>query len=292
MQDSKKIAIRAASHNLYRKYVPGLSCLSNFTFVKRSLTVLVVTVIVMWLINLLLASGDVHPNPGPSSSDTVSTDSSFTSSVSLMGSINLSKHLSFVHYNVQSLVTKLDLLYTELNEFDILAFTETWLNQSVLQEDIQLHSYCLPERKDRRGDSHGGVIIYVKDTIHYVRRNDLEINDVECLWIDLTLKHKHVLFGVFYRPPSSDAAYFSAMEDSISLAIGSGISDIIVTGDFNYNMLNPLLTSKVQDLCQQFSLKQTIAEPTHFTEHSLSLLDLILTNNENHLIISGVGDPF
>ena len=292
MQDSKKIAIRAASHNLYRKYVPGLSCLSNFTFVKRSLTVLAVTIIVMWLINLLLASGDVHPNPGPSSSDTVSTDSSFTSSVSLMGSINLSKHLSFVHYNVQSLVTKLDLLYTELNEFDILAFTETWLNQSVLQEDIQLHSYCLPERKDRRGDSHGGVIIYVKDTLHYVRRNDLEINDVECLWIDVTLKHKHVLFGVFYRPPSSDAAYFSAMEDSISLAIDSGISDIIVTGDFNYNMLNPLLTSKIQDLCQQFSLKQTIAEPTHFTEHSSSLLDLILTNNENHLIISGVGDPF
>ena len=58
----------------------------------------------------------------------------------------------------------------------------------------------------------------------------------------MTLKHKHVLFGVFYRLPSSDAAYFSAMEDSISLAIDSGISDIIVTGDFNYNMLNPLLS--------------------------------------------------
>ena len=108
----------------------------------------------------------------------------------------------------------------------------------------------------------------------------------------MTLKHKHVLFGVFYRPPSSDAAYFSAMEDSISLAIDSGILDIIVTGDFNYNMLNPLLSSKIQDLCQQFSLKQTIAEPTHFTEHSSSLLGLILTNNENHMIISGVGDPF
>ena len=42
--------------------------------------------------------------------------------------------------------------YSELNEFDILAFAETWLNQSVLQEDIQLHSHCSPERKDRRGD--------------------------------------------------------------------------------------------------------------------------------------------
>ena len=198
----------------------------KFIFVKRSLTVLAVTVIVMWLINLLLASGDVHPNPGPSSSETVSADSSFTSSVSLMGSTILSKHLSFVHYNVQNLFTKLDLLYTELNEFDILTFTETWLNQSVLQEDIQLHSYCPPpppERKDRRGDSHGGVIIYAKDTLHYVRQNDLEINDIECLWIDVTLKHKHVLFGVFYRPPISDAAYFSVMVDSISLAIDSEI---------------------------------------------------------------------
>ena len=36
-------------------------------------------------------------------------------------------HLSFVHYNVQSIVSKLKILHAELIDFDLLAFTETWL---------------------------------------------------------------------------------------------------------------------------------------------------------------------
>ena len=59
------------------------------------------------------------------------------------------------------------------------------------------------------GDSHGGVIIYVKDSIHYRRRNDLELQGIESIWVQLTLKHKHVLFGLFYRPPNSDSIYYS-----------------------------------------------------------------------------------
>ena len=68
---------------------------------------------------------------------------------------------------------------------------------SVTNDDISLLSYHLPERKDRVADSHGGVIIYIKDHIHYVRRNDLEPIGVECVWVELTLKHKHILFGPF-----------------------------------------------------------------------------------------------
>ena len=93
-------------------------------------------------------------------------------------------------------------------EFDVLAFTETWLNSSYSSHDIRLESFREPERKDRVGDSHGGVIIYVKDSIHYRRRNNLELQGIECIWIQLTLKHKHVLFGLFYRPPNSDYLLF------------------------------------------------------------------------------------
>ena len=35
-------------------------------------------------------------------------------------------------------------------------------------------------------DSHGGVIIYVKDSIHYRRRNDVELQGIECIWVQLT----------------------------------------------------------------------------------------------------------
>ena len=45
-------------------------------------------------------------------------------------------------------------------------------------------------------------------------------------------------------------------------------------------------------ICEQSSFTQTINAPTHFTEHSSSLIDIILTNNENHLVYTEVGDPF
>ena len=37
---------------------------------------------------------------------------------------------------------------------------------------------------------------------------------------------------------------------------------------------------------------QAINQPTHYTEHSSSLLDILLVSNKEHLILSGVGDPF
>ena len=158
---------------------------------------------------------DIHPNPGPATAS-MSSFSSLASVSSAFIFSKLSNHLSVVHYNDQSLVPKLDLLTSELNEFDILAFTETWLNPSVPTKDL-IDSYKIPEWKDRPGDSHAGVILYVKNNIHYTRRHDLELRGVESIWIELTLKHKHILFGVFYRPPNSEAVVFSGIEDSIRL---------------------------------------------------------------------------
>ena len=75
---------------------------------------------------------------------------------------------------------------------------------------------------------------------------------MDCIWVEFTLRQKHVLFGEFYRLPSTDALYFSSIEDSIHLAVDTGINDIIVTGDFNYNMLNAHTSNKIKSICEQF----------------------------------------
>ena len=87
-------------------------------------------------------------------------------STTIFSSLNLEHNLSFVHYNVQSIFPKLDILHTELFDFDILAFTETWLTPAIDTDDVLLRSYNAPERKDRVEDNHGGVMLYVKDGIH------------------------------------------------------------------------------------------------------------------------------
>ena len=76
------------------------------------------------------------------------------------------------------------------------------------------------------------------------------------------------------------------------LAFATGIQDINVTSDHNYNMLNTQTSLEIKGICEQFFFTQTIYDPTHFTEHSYSLVDIILTNNENHCVYTEVGDPF
>ena len=56
-------------------------------------------------------------------------------------------------------------------------------------------------------------------------------------------------------------------------------------------MYNPLTKLKIF-ANNHDALKQTINEPAHFTEHSSSLFDIMLTTNENHLSFTGVEDPF
>ena len=45
-------------------------------------------------------------------------------------------------------------------------------------------------------------------------------------------------------------------------------------------------------MCQQFNFDQLINAPTHYTENSSSIIDMIFTSNKNNIILSGVGEPF
>ena len=257
LSQTSKILTEIKPLDFKRITVNNINSMINQSFTMRLLSCLAVVTTVTWLFCLLVLAGDVHPHPGPTTSSSVSSISS-SSSGSFSCQLNAFHHLSFVHYNVQSILNKMDTLAVEFSEFDILAFSETWLRQSILTDELLIPSYYKPERKDRVRDPHGGVLIYVKDNLAFQRRNDLELPGIESIWIEIILKHKHVLFGVFYRPPDSDHIYHSVIEDSINLAIDTGILDVVITGDFNYNMLNDNSKRKISSMCQQFSLQQCI----------------------------------
>lgn len=242
---------------------------------------------ILIIMALLLIAG-IERNPGPSTNDSAS-DSTY-SHVSFDDAVIKGK-FSIVHYNVQSVSSKIDLIESELHNFDIVCLTETWLDGRTSDNDILLNGFNL-YRRDRGGDSYGGVCVYVKQNIFSRRRYDLELPAVECVWLEVLTHHKKYLIGTFYRPPNSINAYFSAIEDSISLAFDTNIQDILITGDFNLDISKQASNKKISDICQHFNLKQLILEPTHYTETSSSVIDLFLISNKNHVLLSGVGEPF
>ena len=96
--------------------------------------------------------------------------------------------------------------------------------------------------------------------------------------------------GGFYKPQNSSPDYFELLKESIDRACNTVIIDIIITGNFNCNMAQSI-PNKMRELMSEYYLSQLISDDTHFTEHSSSLLDLLLVSNKENILMSGVVDP-
>ena len=182
------------------------------------------------------------------------------------------RKMSIVHYNVQSLANKTAIIESELKHFDIITVTETWLNERISDNEVQFNDYSI-YRRDRVGDSHGGICTFIRNNVHYKRRTDIELPNIECLSVEFYIHNRKILLGTFYRPPNSLPAVLDSIENSIGLAFDSNAHEIIITGDFNLGMLKTTTYRKVLDICQHFNLTQFISEPTHFTENSSFITD-------------------
>lgn len=123
-----------------------------------------------------------------------------------------------VHFNVRSLTNKFDDLIHYLNSlsfsFSLTALTETWLNESHINDEIQIPGYrnIIVNRKHKKG---GGVSLYIKDDFDYKIRNDSFIRncseDTGNIFIEIhvtTNQGKNIIVGVIYRPPANKLEVF------------------------------------------------------------------------------------
>ena len=85
---------------------------------------------------------------------------------------------------------------------------ETWLNNTISNEEI-LHSSYTILRKDRKDRHGGGVLIAIKtDSFNLVKEftlNKEEFKELEIVSIELrTVTNKKILYCCCYRPPNAD----------------------------------------------------------------------------------------
>ena len=142
---------------------------------------------------LLILSGDIELNPGPNTN--------------YSDLINFTKHKGFVvlHQNIRGLQAGKDLIADVLfhnKKIDIFSLSETFLRNNVIF-DTEIRGYDF-EYKCRSEGKGGGVGAYIKHGVPYKRRNDLEVDKVEIMWLEISFKNtKPFLIGILYRPPDS-----------------------------------------------------------------------------------------
>ena len=163
----------------------------------------------------MLISVDIHPNPGPNSTETeISTSSFLSDDIPKTSSYSeiLKSGLSIMYLNIQSLRPKLTILEAEIQQYDIVVLTETWLNQSIQNTELILPNFQPPFRRDQKDRIGGGVAIYVHEGIHAKERTEFNVNGTESLWIELVFGERSILLGGIYRLPNSNNDQWLLME--------------------------------------------------------------------------------
>ena len=152
-------------------------------------------------------------------------------------------NMKIAHININGLLGKI----TEIKELlqrtslDILGVTETHLSRLIKDENIAIDGYNLTRRDRKETDfeetnegRYGGCLIYYKENLQVVERNDKLDSNIEALWIDVIMHSQRIMIGNVYRYPKDKNFYqkFSNLLEGIWEARRS----IIIVGDFNSDL--------------------------------------------------------
>jgi hypothetical protein len=201
---------------------------------------------------------------------------------------NKIKGLSVIHFNIQSLVNKIDQirLFCAIYKPDLLCLTESWLTSNHTDFEFNISGYeshrC--DREDKRG---GGVIVY-----SILNRNfDLERiilenkSNIEYVTLKLYHKHSHPFYvTTLYCPPNNVEILKSSFFDFFYEILGN---ECIFVGDTNVDLISKADSKSWKKTFESFNFKQLISQSTRITNSASTLIDHIYTNE--HKNISGHG---
>ena len=179
------------------------------------------------------------------------------------------------------------MLNSEENDIDLLGLSETKLksfhpNSAFTVNNYQLFRKDMVLSKEHKEEG-GGLLIYVKDEIKCVRRKDLETDEVECLFLEISPKNcKSFLVGKLYRNPKETTQWNEKFENLLENVLQEE-KEMYILGDFNRDLLNINIKKPWLDYIEQFGLFQKVTQAARETESSKTLIDHIYCNTPGNL---------
>ena len=112
----------------------------------------------------------------------------------------------FLLFNVMSLVPKINEVQEVVRSgnYQFISLVETWLQNHIHDHVIDIEGYNLI-RRDRINGQHGGVCMYIKDSIRFELLETISNEQFEVLWINLNLPklprgYNNLVIGTVYTP--------------------------------------------------------------------------------------------
>ncbi|CAH2094350.1 unnamed protein product [Euphydryas editha] len=172
---------------------------------------------------------------------------------------------------------ELELFLNNYN-IDVICITEHWLKEYQIVFNFEKHQVA--SSFSRKTAIHGGSLIIVKRDLKLKVRKDIVSlsieRTIELACVELT----HCIIVSIYRPPGACYEQFeSVLEEVISKLTGECNKDIMTSGDFNINLLDNNILSKIfLSLFKCCNLTNLFLEPTRITNSTATCIDNIFTD--------------
>ena len=178
---------------------------------------------------------DIELNPGP--------NGSFNRSVK--ANTRNTNNVKIAHLNVRSLKCRDHFLLVKetilSNKFDVFTISESWLDASVSDLEIEVPGYDI-YRVDRSNKTGGGICAYVLNTYRTELMGD--ISDISTtgfhhLWLKIQVRNlKSIIICTVYRPPDTP---LTCWENDLTTTLIYALSldkPVYIMGDLNCNLLS------------------------------------------------------
>ena len=205
--------------------------------------------------------------------------------------LDCNDHLSIMHLNVHSIechVEEINLLLDTISfNFDFLCFSESKVISGIDPiTDISIKGYQTPVGMPTKS-SKGGVLLYVKEGINFIQRNDLAIESdkyLESVFIEVfDEQNRKIIIGCVYRHPCmNEHEFLNDYLSTLSNKLAKENKPVYLCGDWNFNLINYAShegTLKFIDTMMTALLAPVITVPTRLNNNGGTLIDNIFTNN-------------
>ena len=111
---------------------------------------------------------------------------------------------------------------------------------------------------------------------------DLQIADIEAMWLEIRTKNHKFLLCVIYRPPNFDDSFWDLLQDNIDIVKQTQNCKVMIVGDLNADP-----PSRQGGLLMDFATVNNftlhIDQPTRITSNSSTIVDQCMTNFSTYI---------
>ena len=151
--------------------------------------------------------------------------------------------------------------------------------------------------KSRTAGTGESVGFYISIKHGFVHRKNLELSEIESIWIEIRIKKpKNILSCTTYRPPHLSLHLTDHFPNTFSTILSKATienTEIALISDLNISYLNNTDHREIKDIFVLHGLTEIIKSPTHYDLHhnSASFIDVIFVK-ETSRIAKSASTPY